>query len=128
MDRKEFIEYIFETYGVQDEYPWKSAPSYAVFRHKDNRKWFAVIMNISKDKLGLPDRESADVVNLKCDPILIGSLRNEKGIFPAYHMSKTKWISVLIDGGVDDDKLKWLLDISFDLTAQKQKKKNAMNK
>ena len=123
MDRNELIAYIDESYSVKDEYPWESAPGYAVFRHSDNKKWFAVIMNISKSKLGLPDKEIADVVNLKCDPILIGSLRNEKGIFPAYHMSKTNWISVLLDGSVDDDKFKWLLDISFDLTAKKTKKK-----
>lgn len=123
MDRKELIDYIYEIYGARDEYPWESAPGYAVFRHSDNKKWFAVIMNISKSKLGLPETAVADVVNLKCDPILIGSLRNESGIFPAYHMSKTNWISVLLDGSVDDDKFKWLLDISFDLTANKAKNK-----
>lgn len=123
MDRKELVDYIYEIYGAKDEYPWESAPGYAVFRHSDNKKWFAVIMNISKSKLGLSETEVADVVNLKCDPILIGSLRNEKGIFPAYHMSKTNWISVLLDGSVDDDKFKWLLDISFDLTMKKTKNK-----
>lgn len=123
MNRKDVTEYICQSYGVKDEYPWDSAPSYAVFRHTGNRKWFAVIMNISKRKLGLSEDEMTDVMNLKCDPILIGSLRNEDGIFPAYHMSKTHWITVALDDTVDIDKLKWLIDISFDLTRTKPKKR-----
>ena len=64
-----------------------------------------------------------DVVNLKCDPVLIGSLRMEKGIFPDYHMSKDKWISVALDGSVDDEKIKMLLDMSYELTELKTKRK-----
>ena len=40
-------------------------------------------------------------------------------------MSKANWISVSLDGSVDDDKIKMLLDVSFDATAPKiAKKKN----
>ncbi len=45
-------------------------------------------MDVPKNKLGLAGSDVIDVVNLKCDPILIGSLRKEPGIFPAYHMNK----------------------------------------
>ena len=64
-----------------------------------------------------------DIVNLKCDPVLIGSLQSEKGIFPAYHMSKDKWISVALDGGVDDEQIKMLLEMSYELTALKIQRK-----
>lgn len=121
MNRNELTEYIAEMYNTAAEYPWDSAPRYAVFRHAGNKKWFAVIMNISRRKLGINNDEIIDVMNLKCDPILIGSLRNDAGIFPAYHMSKTNWISVALDGSVDSEKIKWLLDISFDLTDKKRK-------
>ncbi len=121
MNRNELTEYIAEMYNTAAEYPWDSAPRYAVFRHASNKKWFAVIMNISRRKLGINNDEIIDVMNLKCDPILIGSLRNDAGIFPAYHMSKTNWISVALDGSVDSEKIKWLLDISFDLTDKKRK-------
>ena len=59
-----------------------------------------------------------DVVNFKCDPILIDSLRNEDGFFPAYHMNKEHWITVSLDD-VCDEKIKMLLDISFELTLSK---------
>ena len=100
-------------------------PTYAVFRHQNNQKWFAVVMELPREKLGLPTEGSIDVVNLKCDPLLIGSLRNEPGFFPAYHMSKAHWIIAALDGSAPDDKLKWLLDLSFELTAGRKKKRVA---
>ena len=118
MIRKELESYIADKYGVEPEYPWQSAPTFAVFRHSNNKKWFAVIMTITKDKLGFDSRENIDVVNLKCDQLLMGSVLKEQGIFPAYHMSKTHWISVALDGSAQEDKVKWLLDLSFDLTAK----------
>ena len=62
------------------------------------------------------------MANLKCDPNLIGSLRGKSGIFPAYHMSKTSWITVSLDGSVPDKHIKMLLDMSYDATATKMKK------
>lgn len=123
MNRKELADYITETYSVQPDFPFMQYPDVAVFRHENNRKWFAVIMNVQKSQLGMNGDGAVDIVNLKCDPILSGSLRNEKGYYPAYHMSKTNWISVVPDGTDDEEKIKWLIDISFDLTAKKIKKK-----
>lgn len=70
MTREEIEEYIFQQYGTEPEYPWLSSPSHAVFRHSGNQKWFAVAMNIPKEKLGLADTETIDILNVKCDPIL----------------------------------------------------------
>lgn len=120
MNRKELESYIVDKYSVEPEYPWAKMPTFAVFRHSNNKKWFAVIMTITKDKLGLDSTENIDIVNLKCDPLFMGSVLNEQGIFPAYHMSKTHWISVALDGSVEPDKIKWLLDLSFDLTNKKK--------
>ena len=123
MNRQKLEQLITEKYSIEPEYPWQSAPTFAVFRHSNNKKWFAVVMTITKDKLGLDSRENIDVVNLKCDQLLMGSVLNEQGVFPAYHMSKTHWISVALDGSVQEDKVKWLLDLSYDLTNKKIKKK-----
>lgn len=116
MTRETLIEYVKNIYSTDPEYPWESAPDYAVFRHNSNKKWFGVIMNLSKSKFGIKGDEVFDVINLKCDPILIGNLRNDKGIYPAYHMNKAYWISVALYDTVNDEKLKWLLDLSFELT------------
>ena len=126
MNRKELESYIVDKYSVEPEYPWQSAPSFAVFRHSNNKKWFAVIMTITKDKLGFDSTENIDIVNLKCDPLM--NVTTEKGVFPAYHMSKTHWISVALDGTVEKEKLEWLLDLSFDLSNKKTKKKKEVVK
>lgn len=107
--------YIEETYGVSGEYPFAMDTTTCVFRHQGNRKWFAVIMEIPREKLGLSGG-NIQVVNVKCDPRLIGTFRQEAGIFPAYHMSKAHWLTVSLDGTVDADKMKFLIDMSYDLT------------
>ena len=123
LNKQDLQKYIFDVYGVTPDFPWESNPAFAVYRHTNNRKWFALVMDIPKSRLGLREDGMIDVVNLKCDPVLIGSLRMEKGIFPAYHMSKDKWISVALDGSVDDVQIKMLLDMSFELTAMKIQRK-----
>ncbi len=125
--REDLDKYISETYGVTAEFPWIQYPGFAVYRHAGNKKWFAVVMNLPRSKFSLSDDETVDVVNLKCDPIMTGSLHMEKGIYPGYHMNKSYWVSVFLDGTVDDEKLKWLLDISFDLTDSKIRSKRKIH-
>ena len=116
MTRAELERYIAEIYSTQGENPWVQSPANTVFRHRHNRKWFAIIMDIPKEKLGLPSEEIISVANVKCDPRLIGSFREEPGIFPAYHMNKAHWLTIALDGSVEEGKLKFLLDMSYELT------------
>ena len=116
-------KYISNTFDVTADFPWLDTPGTAVYRHNESRKWFGLIMTIPASKLGLEGDYSVDIINLKCDPLLIGSLHKEKGIFPAYHMNKTYWISVLLDGSVDDETVKWLVSLSFDLTKRQKNSK-----
>lgn len=124
MNREQLLQYVSEQYSVDEEHPWEKYPDNIVFRHQNNKKWFALIMPVSKSKLGLLGTDMIDILNVKCDPIVVGSLRNERGFFPAYHMNKINWITVALDGSVSDEKVKWLLDMSFDLTAVKLKRKS----
>lgn len=115
--------YIKEKYKTSPEYPWERDRSSAVFRHSDNKKWFALVMSVGKDKLGLSDTGYVDVVNLKINDFMFRDiLVKEEGIFPAYHMNKNHWITVLLDGTVKEDKIYDLIDISFTATAQKKRK------
>ena len=122
MDREELRQFILNSYSAEPDHPWLNHPRFEVFRHSNNQKWFALVMDIPKSKLGLPSADMIDVVNLKCDPILVGSLRGDADIFPAYHMSKVNWITVALDGSVPDEKLKVLLDLSYELTVTKPRK------
>ena len=122
MNREELKAYIAAAYDTDEDFPWIKYPGYSVFRHRNNQKWFAVMMDIPKEKLGLPEAGMLDILNVKCDPILMGSFRTEPGFYPAYHMSKANWITLALDGRVSDEKIKALLDMSYDLTAKKAPK------
>ena len=122
MNREELEKYITENYNANAEFLWAKYPDYAIFRHNSNRKWFVLIMTISKEKLGLSECDMIDIMNVKCETIMINSFRTEKGIYAAYHMNKANWISVSLDGSVSDEKVKMLIDMSFRLTAPKIKK------
>lgn len=117
MDRKELFEWVRETYGTIPDYPWDDWN--AVLRHKENNKWYGLIMELSERKLGLSGERIVDVLNVKCDPILISSLRQQKGFFPAYHMNKDSWISILLDNSVSADEIKSLIEMSYRLTMKK---------
>ena len=118
MDRQTVFEWIKRKYGTDPDYPWKD--SNAVLRHRENKKWFALIMEVGRDKLGLPGEGTVDVMNVKCDPMLIGSLRTQPGFLPAYHMNKDQWISILLDGTAPEEEIKSLI-MSYELTNPKKK-------
>lgn len=117
MNRQELKALIKENYGVTADHPWMRSPKHEVFRHDSNKKWFALIMDVPRSKLGLQGNELIDVVNFKYDQFLLGSLLKEKGFFPGYHMNKSYWISVALDGSAPDDKIRMLLDMSYEATA-----------
>jgi len=116
MTRPELAAYLTDTYSATGEKLFVKYPSFLVFRHNGNRKWFAVIMDIPKKNLGLSGKGEISVVNLKCDTRMIGSFREETGIFPGWHMNKVHWLSVALDGTVDNEKIKFLVDMSYELT------------
>ena len=128
MNREELEVYILNYYATQPDYPWADTPRAAVFRHAGNRKWFALVMEVPRDKLGLVGTEQLDIVNFKCDPILISSLHGEPGIFPAYHMNKSSWITAALDGSVPAETIELLLDVSYELTKPKIRRKPANRK
>lgn len=115
MEREEVFQYVKEEYNTIQEYLWDRYPSYAVLKHSNN-KWYGAIMNISKEKLGLDGKEEIDILVVKCPPEMIGSLRLSKGFLPAYHMNKEHWITILLDGSVKSEKIKQLIDLSYELT------------
>lgn len=123
MNRAELERLILENYNGEPDFPWMKYPNYEVFRHSNNQKWFALLMEVPKSKLGLEGEDLLEVVNFKCDALLIGSLRCEPGFFPAYHMNKECWITVALDGSVPDDTIKMLLNESYDATASKASRK-----
>ena len=121
--RQAVDNYIKKKYKVAPEFPWRKYDGNAVFRHTDNNKWFALVMNVQGDRVGVPEAEYVDVINLKVDDMFFRDMIiQEEGIMPAYHMNKMHWISVLLDGTVPEEKVFNLIDMSFLATASAKKK------
>ena len=91
-----------------------------MFRHGDNRKWYAVVMRVSRRKFGIDSDEVIDVVNLKLPTEMFGSFVKTDGVYPAYHMNKLHWISVLLPDA-QSDLVQFLANVSFDATRSKRK-------
>lgn len=123
MERGTLEKYILEKYGAEGESLWAKYPSYKAFRHRENKKWFALLMDVSEDKLGIEPPFNSEprilnILNVKCDFVLAGSFLTERGFYPAYHMNKNCWISIDM-AQVEEDKIKLLLDMSYKLTETK---------
>ncbi|MBQ7921595.1 MAG: MmcQ/YjbR family DNA-binding protein [Clostridia bacterium] len=116
MNRAELEAYIKETYGISADYPFTGDFVTGVFRHPGSRKWFAIAMRISKTKLGSAEDGAVDIVNVKCAPDILYSFHGQPGIYPAYHMNRNHWLTLTLDGRVDEGTMAFLLGISFDLT------------
>lgn len=128
LQRERLTQYMQDTYGTEAEYLWADPPDCAVFRHPSSRKWYAIIMTVRSDRLGLPGEEPVEVMNVKCGAIMTGSLLSQKGFLPAYHMNKNYWISILLNDSLPDGQITPLLELSYDSVAPKRKSRKAIPK
>ena len=122
MIKRELLEYCLNTYGTLPDYPFDDWMESAVLRHMDNRKWYAVVMKVSRCKFGFDSDEVIDVVNLKLPIEMFGSFGAVDGVYPAYHMNKLHWISVLLPVA-PDDVVRFLVNVSFEATKRGGKSK-----
>ena len=123
MTKQGFFELCSSSYLTMPDYPFDEDFETAVFRHADNRKWFALVMRVSRCKFGGASGEVIDVVNLKLPTEMFGSFGAADGVYPAYHMNKLHWISVLLPDA-PDDVVKFLLNASFEATRKRVKRGN----
>ena len=126
MNKQKFLEYCLNTYGTSPDYPFDEEFETAVLRHADNRKWYAIVMHISRRKFGFDSDEVIDVINLKLPTEMFGSFGAADGVHPAYHMNKLHWISVLLPDA-PEDLIQFLLNVSYEATKSKKNSKNRRN-
>ena len=116
MTQEELARYARKTYGTEPERLFPETPETYILRHRHNRKWYAAVMSVPRSKLGLPGEEQVFLLDVKCGPLLMDAYRRLPGILPGYHMNKDNWITILLDGTADDDTIRELFEISFDMT------------
>ncbi len=104
--RDEAIAACMKLPGVYEDYPFNDF-NWTVMRHESNRKMFAAIYR----------REGSIWMNLKAEPLRGDFLKSVfPAVVPAYHMNKTHWISVILDGSVPDADILRMIEESHRLT------------
>ena len=124
MTKQTFFTHCLTTYNTTADYPFDEDFETAVLRHSGNRKWYAIVMCVSRRKFGFDSDEVIDVVNLKLPLDMFGSFGAADGVYPAYHMNKLHWISVLLPDA-SDDLIEFLVNASYEATKDKKKRKKS---
>jgi len=107
-------------YGDQPDFPWDKSPGCGVFRNPNNKKWYALVMNVDAGKVDKKRSGEVEIVNIKLDENKIPVLLGQKGFYPAYHMNKKNWITIVLDGTLSDAKLSALIAESRSFTLGKK--------
>lgn len=122
MTRDDFFRMVRDRFQINPDYPFAGDFINAVFRRKDNLKWFAIIMTVDAKKLGIGAFGELDIVNLKCTDEDRERLADVENVLPAYHMNKKRWLTVILDEQEDfDTQLIDLVDKSYTLVASSKK-------
>lgn len=122
MTKQSFLDYCHNKFGTSPDYPFDEDLETAVLRHADNRKWFALLMKVSRRKFGFDSDKTVDVVNLKLPFEMFGSFGKADGVYPAYHMNKLHWISVLLSDATDET-IAFLTGVSYEETKDRSRRK-----
>ena len=113
--KDDYIAWIKTNLAAEPDYPWPDDAPYSFVFRCPNEKWFALVMRIKYRQLGLTGDEDVWVVNMKASQDEIPNLIDKKSIFPAWHMNKKHWITVLLTAATDFEKLCGLTQKSYEL-------------
>lgn len=111
---------IKEKYNDDPIFKWEKFPGYAIFKNDETNKWYGIIMNLDKSKLDKKSHCEVEIIDIKLDPNKIQKLIDSKTFYPAYHMNKTNWISILLDDTISDEEVMDLVDESYQYSLSKK--------
>lgn len=119
------IQKIREMYDDSLVHPFKRYPAYRVLCHSLSQKWYALFCAIQYKQLGVfsnqeplfnPEDEIA-IVNVKVTPDTLKLLQQKRGYYPAYHMNKKHWVSIVLEEIREDDEIFQLIKASRELVS-----------
>ena len=115
------MEYCERKFGTEPEAPWEDSPDAYTFKTAKRNKWYALFMTIPYKSLGLAAKGTLDVVNIKLPPEKVLDLIDRVHFYPAYHMNKKHWITIVLNKEVDEPLVQQLLDESYGLVEKLKK-------
>lgn len=110
--RRKWIAFCLSLPGAYEDYPFSDS-NWTVMRHHENAKTFALIY----------ERGGQMHINVKCEPLQAAFFRQVyPAVTPGYHMNKTHWNTLTLDGSIPVQELQGMIVDSFRLTAPPQKR------
>lgn len=124
---KQIIKYIKEKYEDELEFLWEKYDDAAIWRNKQNNKWYGLLMIITEDKLGVESNRIIEVLDIRYQKEESQKIVDNKKIFPGYHMNKKSWITIKLDNTVEIRRIKELIDNSYNLSLEGKRIQNKQN-
>lgn len=116
---REVVKYAREKYGDELEFLWPKFPKNAILRNRLNQKWYAAMLAVGKNKLGLDSEEEVEILDLRFYPHeALAFAEENNNVYPGYHMNKGNWITVILDGSMETEKILGLVDLSYEVAAK----------
>ena len=122
---RKIIKYISETYNDELEYLWDMFPKYAVWRRKDSRKWYGILLTVPMEKLGMEGTDIIEILDLRIRPDELEEILDERKYFFGYHMNKKNWLTICLNDSVPLDEICRRIDESYELAAKKKRVHNS---
>lgn len=116
---KRIISFVREEFGDELEFLWQNASDNAIWRRADNKKWYAVLLTISRRKLGLDSDENAEIIDLRVRPDELEALIDNVKYYHGWHMNKKHWCTIILDGSVAYDEICQRIKESYSLAEKK---------
>lgn len=113
---------IADKYGDLPEFLWEKFGDSGVFRNSVSNRWYAAILDVDRSRLRPDKKGFTEVINLKLDVEHVQQIIKEPNFYPAYHMNKKYWVSVILDDSVDDDDIMMLVEESHRLCTTQPKR------
>lgn len=110
---QELIQAVHEQYGDELEFLWRRFPQNAIWRRSDTNKWYAAILTVDQQKLGLKTSQEVEVLDIRVAPEQLATLVDQQRYFPGYHMNKKSWMTVILNGSLPTEKLLELVAASY---------------
>lgn len=110
---RKVIDYISKKYGDNLEFLWEKFSSNAIWRRKDTKKWYGILLTLSERKLGVDCDKIVEIIDLRAEPEIIEKIIDGKKYFSGYHMNKKHWFTMKLDGSVPIDTIYGFIDKSY---------------
>lgn len=109
------IKFVREFYGDELEFLWTKFPDNAVWRRKDNKKWYGAILTVVGKKIGLESDGIEEIIDLRMNPTEAEVILSGKHYYPGWHMNKKSWYTLVLNGSIPDEELKERMKESYKL-------------